>query len=926
MQKFYWLIILLLSVNGFVQAQSKVTIRGAIIDSATSLPLSNASISLMHMIDSSQIAFSIADTKGLFTLKNIPSGRYNLLVTFTGYSFYNMKIMADSGKTSMDLGIIKMSKQSELLDEVIVTRPPIAVKKDTVEFTAGAFQTKPNATAEDLLKKLPGVEVDKDGNITSQGEAISKVYVDGKEFFSNDPKLATKNLTADMIESVQVFDDMSDQAKFTKIDDGSKQKTINIKLKKNRKKGYFGRATAGAGSESRYTGSAMLNSFRDNTQVSVLGGANNINVAGFTSSDMFGGGRGRGGGSDGNTRVWNGGFNYRDKWGTKMEVSGNYFVSGTNTTNNSETYRENLFANDSTSVLNSTSRSGNRNVNNNVFLRLEYFIDSMNSLLATPRFNIQHSENINEYIARTVSTSPLPEYLAITSNNNNNGNRDGWNFGNSLLYRHRFKKIGRTFTAGWNTSFGNNNGISNVIANSKFYNNDGTAYKSIDQHLQNDQAGKSFNNTLSMSYTEGLGENKILEFNYAYTNNQNTSDKKSYNYDSTNGKFEIPNTALTNYFENSNISHRAGSNFRFKKEKYDFQVGGAVNFSQLKNNSIRLDSTRNLYTNQHFMNIFPTANFNYNLGARKSIRFDYRGSTQQPNINQLQNVIDSTNQLHLSTGNPNLKQQFSHDLGLNYRTFNVNNFMFLSVDLRFSTVTNKIVNRTITIDKAQLSYPVNIGGTYSSSLYLTTGIPLIKVATGKKSPLNLNLSSSVRFNKDVSMLDSIKNFSNNWVLRERVNLNLNIKDKLDVSLNANLTFNSTTYSVQKNNNINYFTYRYSLDFSYTFLKSFILSSDFDYYVNAGRSGGFNQNIPSWNASIAKQLFEKKNAEVRFAVVDILNQNQSIRRSTSDFYVQDVRTEVMQRFFMVSVLYNLGKFGGKSGSMINRGDGFRGRMR
>jgi uncharacterized membrane protein YgcG len=941
MQKIYSLLLLVL-VTCFANAQNKVSVHGTIVDSASKQPLSDATVSLILQTDSSQSAFSIADAKGHFSLKNIPASKYILQVTFTGYRIFDTTLRLTVDKPVIEMGTISMTKQSDMLQEVIVQRPPIIIKKDTVEFNASAFKTKPNATVEDLLKKLPGVEVDKDGNVTNQGEQITKVYVDGKEFFSNDPKLATKNLTADMVESVQVFDDMSDQAKFTKIDDGSKQKTINIKLKKDKKKGYFGRANVGAGTSDRYNGSLLFNDFKQNTQMSVLGGANNVNVSGFTSSDMFntgggggggskgGGGGNRGGGgngggnsgtADGNTTVWDAGFNYRDKWSPKMDVSGNYFVSNSETVNNSYTYRQNLYT-DSSSNSNTISSSNNKQLNNRINFRWEYAMDSMNSVLAIPTFSTQHSTNYSESGQKTESTKPY-DYLAVLADRQTTGTRDGWNFGNNLLFRHRFKKVGRTLTIGWNTSYSANDGTGYVLSDQARFTPDSVRYYHNNQNQQNNQTGDSKNNTVSTSFTEGIGTNKILEFNYAYTNNQNTSDKKTFDYDSTFDKFVLPNIGLTNHFDNTQITHRAGTNFRVKLEKYDFQLGGAINFSTIKNESIRLDSTRTpytTYTNQNFVNFFPTANFNYYIGTRKSIRFNYHGNTQAPTITQLQNVIDSSNQLQLQSGNPYLKQQFTQNFGLSYKSFNPNNFMFLSMDLNFSTISNMIVNQIITLDKAQMIIPVNTNGSYNSSLYVTTGIPLVKVASGKKSPLNLNLTTSARFNRGVSILDSIKNFSNSWVLNERFNFNLNVKEKLDLGASANVTYNTTTYTVNKTQDIKYFSYHYSLDATYSFFKTYMLSSDFDFFVNTGRSSGFNQNVPLWNASVAKRLFKKQNGEVRFSVLDILNQNKSITTTTGDNWVQDTRTQVLQRFFMVSFMYNLGKFGGRTGTFNGRGGG------
>ncbi|HEY8893715.1 MAG TPA: carboxypeptidase regulatory-like domain-containing protein, partial [Niastella sp.] len=365
-----FLLILLLFTAQFLTAQNKVT--GKVVDAVGKFPLADATVTLINPDDSSAAGFAVVDKTGLFEIKNLKKGNFMLGITYTGYRPFTKNLDITLSQFVIDLDTVFMQPDTSMMQSVIVSAPPITVKKDTVEFRASAFKTKPNATVEDLLKKMPGMEVDKDGKITAQGEEITKIYVDGKEFFSNDPKLATQNLSSDLIESIQVFDDMSDQAKFTKIDDGSRKRTINIKLKKDRKRGVFGRSNASVGTSDRYEGSASFNHFDNNRQISVLGGANNINRLGFTSNDLVSsmggmgggsggsrGGRGGGGGSvpSGNTKSWSTGVNYRDEWGSKINISGNYFVSQTSTANVTNSYRQSVFGTDSASYTTNNSSS-----------------------------------------------------------------------------------------------------------------------------------------------------------------------------------------------------------------------------------------------------------------------------------------------------------------------------------------------------------------------------------------------------------------------------------------------------------------------------------------------------------------------------------------------------------------------------------------
>ena len=935
--KQFLLLIFLFTVLNTINAQSKISgnIKGIVLDSVNRQPLINATISLLNKADSSGAGFAVADKDGAFEIKNIAPGAYIFGVSFTSYKEVIKNITISGSKYFFDLGTIPMASDTNMLDGVIVRAAPIVINKDTVEFRAAAFPTKPNATVEDLLKKLPGVEVDKDGNVSAQGEQITKIYVDGKEFFSNDPKLAIKNLTAELVESIQVFDDMSDQAKFTKIEDGTKQRTINIKLKKDRRKGYFGRANVGAGSSDRYSTNVSVNTFNNKRQLSFLGGLNNVNRLGFASNDIIstmggmggisGGGRGGGGGGgggnkggnglsgtpNGNTESWNVGVNFRDMISPKIEFSGNYFASNTNTIVRNNSYRQNLFTNDSVSFNTQESYSKNSSLNHNFNTRLEYKIDSMNSLLITPTLNLQHSSSFSYDSVNTRAVGSVTNYKAIGGNSQRSNKRDGFNVGNNLLYRHRFFKPGRTFTIGWTTNIANSESEGLNESPYTFYNKDGSIRRLQNRHQQNDQATNSFNNTISTSYTEMIGKNNILELNYAYSNNQNRSDRKTYDYNPGTQKFDTINKPLTNYFENGFVSSRLGTNFRVKREKYDFQLGTAVQVASLDNMSHRAITDKDSMMKQSYINFFPSAGFNYNIAARKSLRFTYRGNTRAPSITQLQNVLDVSNQLNYRIGNPDLQQEFNNNFNFSYNTFNVVNFLYFNANVSATTTSHKIVNAIDSFSNSVLLIkPINVDGAYNISFSGTLGIPLKKVTSGKRSPVNLNLTSSLRYNRDLSVLYKQKNYNYNTVANQRVNFNYNIQDKLDLGASANFTYNEAKYTVNKQLSNKYFSHSYSLDITYTIIKRINISSDFDYFFNTGRSDGFNQSVPLWNSSAAMFLFKKKNAEVRFSVYDILNMNKSITRNIGDNYIEDNYTQVLRRFCMLSFMYNLNKFGGK----------------
>jgi hypothetical protein len=959
MKKLYLLFTAILAFGLSATAQKISGVVKGILQDTTAQPLSDATVSVMRVRDSSLISFTVSARSGSFEIRNIEAGEYNLIASFAGLQTLRKKFEISAASQVKDFGVLQLARNYKLMDEVvIVDDAPIKVKGDTLEFKADAFKSsKPNAMVEDLLKKIPGVEVDKEGGVKAQGEQVQKVYVDGKEFFGTDPKLATKNLSQDMVESVQVFDDMSEQAKFTKIDDGSRTKAINIKLKKDKKHGTFGKAMAGVGTNDRYDASLSLNRFNGPRQISVIGAANNLNKQGFSFSDVssamgmpgmggggFGGGGGRmtvGGGSGGGTSnsgvisPRSLGLNYRDVWGPKIDVTGSVFGSQSSSLLTKSRLRQSSFAqNDSATKDDAYSESRSTNENLRFNFRVEYRLDSMNTLLYYPTVTFQHSESSNfDTVTTYASKGKADYYKRLTQKNSTSGARDGFNMNQNLLFRHKFRKAGRTFTLGITSTMNNSTGVGSNYTPYDYYLPDGTMYDSkvVDQKTK--QLIEGFNNTVSTSYTEPLGRNKILEFNYAYTNNQSNSDRKVFDYDPNSGKHDMINAASTNYFENGYVSHRAGTNFRVQQKKYNVQVGIGTQTNELTSRSVRASTGKDTTISQHFLNLYPTGNFNYNFTRNKSLRINYRGRTNQPSINQLQDVPDYTNPLQVKTGNPFLKQEFTSTFNLAYNTFNMVNFRFFSANVNYTGTTHKIVNSidqlpakyanpadTSTVGKT-ITIPVNLSGAFNSSAFLTIGLPF---KNPKLKGSSVNGTTMVSYNKDVSLFYKQINFNTVLSATQSLSVNYSYKEKLELGLRGSLSYNNAKYERQPASNTKYWSQTYSADLNLILPKNFILNTDFDYYINTGRAEGYNQSIPMLNAFISKLVFKNKAGEIRLSARDILNQNQSLTRNTGENYYEDVRTNVLPRYFLLSFTYSLNRMGGKNMMDNNSQRQFRGR--
>ncbi len=893
------------------------SVRGKLVDTARQ-SLTNATVSVLQQKDSSLVSYSLSDTKGSFEIKNLSVGDYHLFVSFTGYEGYKNSFSITATQRVVDIGVIILQHEYKTLTGVVVTdASPVKINGDTISFKANAFNSRPGATVEDVLKKIPGVQVQKDGSIKAMGEQVQKVYVDGKEFFGNDPKLATKNLTAEMVDQIQVFDDMSEQSRFTRIDDGSRTKSINIKLKKDRRKGDFGKASVGVGSNSRYEGNFSYNRFRGNRRISLVGSANNINKVSYNFSDYSSGQGGTsqfsGGGATGSgminasgslggiSKPLSTGINFNDTWGTKIDFRGSYFYSDNSTILVQDKFRRNSLPGDSASEVHSFSNLLNSNKMHRLNARWEYAIDSVNSILYAVNFGKQDVE------ATTIDTSvtfsdAATKYLAVKTNSARHDERDGFNYSGELVYRRRFRKVGRTFTLGWRNNKSNNESENTNRSPVATYNSDGYLVTAINLNQHGFQENESGGNTLSASYTEPIGRNKLFEVNYAYSGNDNVSDKKTYDFNGSSGKYDLLNPLLSNYFEYKHESDRAGFNFRHQIKKFNYQLGMGYQVNKQENRSINPSTGKDTTIRQRFTNLFPTANVSYAITRSKNIRIYYRGRSNQPSVSQLQDVPDVSNPMLIKTGNPSLKQEFVNNININYNSFTTNAQRFFSASLSVNHTDNKIVNSIDSIGAVTVIYkPVNMDGSFSGSGMASLNFPIQSLKG-----FTINLTNLMYLSRDANLLFKKKNFTNLFQVNQSAGINYG-KDNFDMAISAAVIYNTASYNLDENSNTKYFGQAYSFDFTYRPKIRLYFLTDVDYYISSGRTEGYNQDVFLWNMSLAKKFFKINTAEVKFTVYDILKQNKGISRIVGENYFEDIRANVIPSFFLISISYNLNRF-------------------
>ncbi|HEV3249428.1 MAG TPA: outer membrane beta-barrel protein, partial [Puia sp.] len=627
MRKVTGLVFIFTTLSLFTYSQEKITgsVKGTLVDTAGRQNLGDASVSVLRATDSTQLAFTVTDKQGSFIVKNLDPGNYRLLISFQGYEKINRRFSILPEKNEIDFGVLYIQKQSELLQEVIVERPPITVKKDTVEYSAGMYTTKPNALAEDLLKKLPGVQVDKNGTITAQGETVTRVMVNGKRFFSDDPKLATRNLPPDIIDKIQVFDDLSDQSKFTGFDDGNRVKTINITTKKDKRQGYFGKFVAGAGSDETYDASINLHRFNGEQQISVLGQANDLNKQNFTIQDILGssGGRRGGGGGGGQpgsgiTTVWAGGMNYKDAWSPNMDAYGSYFFNNQHVSTNQQSHTQNIINKDSSTFNDGSQSNIQRTQNHRINFNLEQRFDSNNSLIFRPNITFQTTTPAGSSAILTTDDkgSSINNSISKTSSINS-----GYSINNAnLQFRHKFAKKYRTFSIDLNTSANDNNGYGYTYAINSFY----RPVKQIDtinQYYSDSLHSISFSPTLS--YTEPVGKNQILEFNYNYSYNKNSSTNNTYEFEDKLKNFTRFDSLFSNSYKFTSNSNRFSLNYRIQNPNYNLSLGSGVQFTGFNS----LNTTKNITVAHDYVNLTPTVNFQYTFSKTQHFRLNYSGRT-----------------------------------------------------------------------------------------------------------------------------------------------------------------------------------------------------------------------------------------------------------------------------------------------------------
>ncbi|SIT78870.1 outer membrane beta-barrel protein [Pontibacter indicus] len=906
MRKLFSLLIMLI---GFSQVYAQ-TVSGTVQSASDKSGLPGASV-VMKRAASESILTTTTDVQGAFRFERVPSGNYTLEVRYLGHDLLTRPVQV--AQAPVNLGVLTMQEQNTRLSEVqIIGRAPLGEQKgDTTQLNAKAFKTAPDASAEDLVTKMPGVQV-QDGRIQAQGEEVRQVMIDGKRYTGEDVTSAMRNISSDMIESVQVFDAQSDQAAFSGFEDGNRLKTINFITRKDRRQGYTGKISAGYGTDERYMAGAAINYFNNDRRITVTGLTNNINMFDFSIGETPGGGmRGRRGGWGGGSPTGiintnNFGINYQDKWGKKMDVSANYNYTNRDIVNDQYRFRD--FVSDEAGLQyteNSTNRD--REDGHRLNMRLQYNINANNRLLVTPSLRLQNDESFTSRDARTFDLNgTLSESLNRATSDNTT-----FNFNNNILYSKRFGDSGRILTTNFNTSINNVEGDGFQYEQTQnFENPDNNVLR--DQFIRLDR--KNFSWSGSTNYSQRLGEKSRLQLEYSIGNQMRDSDRRTYDYVETAGEYANFNMPLSSSFKSDYLSQSVGPSYQYRDDKTRLQFNARYQFAALDTDSqfpVDLDPMK-----RRFNNFLPSAEYEYKFSQSQNLTLNLRTSTNPPSVEQLQEVLDISNPLQARIGNADLDQDYQTRFNMRYRNFNAETNRVFFIGLFGSMINDYVANSVYTTGApegvaegyefrpgARLSRPENMDGYYNVRTFFNYGQPLNFISS------NFNLNGSVGYSRIPGKIDGLTNYSNNTNLGAGFNISSNISEKIDFTVSSFSSYNIVSNTLRTTQNNNFFNQNTNVRYNWILWKDLVYRTELNHQYNSGLSAGVDNSFLLWNMSLGKKIFKDKQGEISLSVNDLMNQNVSVRRNITESYVEDVQSTVLKRFFMLTFSYNIRSYKG-----------------
>lgn len=919
-------IVLFFLFSNFTFAQNIYSVKGSVIDTVSNIKLTNTSVSVLRSKDSTLIQFTRADENGLFAIDHLPKGKLFLLVTYPGYADYLEPFQLDSIKSKIDFGRIKLTLTARLLQDVIIKGKAVAIKikGDTTEFNASAYQVPPNAKVEDLLKQLPGIQVDKDGKITAQGQKVNKVLVDGEEFFGDDPTLVTKNLRADMVDKVQLYDKKSDQAAFTGIDDDKKSKTINIKLKDDKKNGYFGKLELAAATDKYYEEQGMFNIFKGKQKFSAYGTLSNTGKIGlgwqddskYGSSDNveFGDGYisinddGKDALSSFNGRydgqgfpiARTGGLHYDTKWNNDKEsINTNYKIGSLNVEGNRTTDNQNNLP---TGILKTNS---NENFDNFMFrqkadVTYQVKLDSTSNIKVSVDGMARNSEANSDFTTTSLRNDSLINSTKRSVSNNIHDKV----FNAKLLWTKKLKKTGRTLSVNLAEAYNQSESKGFLKSDNTFYGRTGTVDSTqvVDQYKTSTVNSSNFNTNIA--YTEPLSKTLTLALNYGIGIGNSHSDRKSFN-PSSSGNYDILDQVYSNDYQIDQFSNQGGAIFNYKKDKTTVNFGSKVtnvNFDQ-----------KNLYDNsdfkRNFVNWKPEASYRYKFSQQKSISINYNGSTTQPTIDQIQPIAVNTDPLNIILGNPDLKPSFRNSVSLYYNSYKVLTGQYIYLGGSYNVTSSAIVSNTFTDAAGKTTFQsTNLEGKnttdFNTYFYTERKINFLDI--------NVGFEGGAYGNTYYNYVNNVLNKTRSNSYNGSLNLSRYAEKKYTIRLSGGPTYKTSQSSLQASVNDNGWGYKASYYLAVFLPLKFEITTDGDYEFR-GKTASFNSDFSRMimNAKISKKFLKSEGLKFSLGGNDLLDQNKGFSRTASGTSITQSNYSTIRRYYSASLSWDFSKMGGST---------------
>lgn len=930
-----WSTILCIGLSA--QNQSNITITGQVFDQGSNQVIESAGVRVLNARDSSYVNGTAADSEGKFkiTLKQAP---YIVQVSFMGMKTEHFNV---SSSKNAQLGNIFLKDDGILLQEAVVTAKAIEiqVKGDTVEYNADSYKVQESSVLEDLIKKIPGAEIDANGKITVNGKDISKILVDGKEFFSDDPKVASKNLPAKMVDKLQVFDKKSDMAQLTGFDDGNEETVINLSFKPGMKEGLFGQFQGGYGTKDRYEGNGMINYMRNNTQISVLGGLNNTNNAGFTDfASSMGGGRGGGprgisfGSKNGVATTNNLGINIASELSKTLKMNGSVNFGSTDNDVTNETER--IY--DSSQRL---SRKTNLSVGNNksqnvgANFRMEWEPDSLTKIIFRPNIRYNKNESYERAGGESYYSEGFSDIDFSTDTSFYSSNSHGLSLDGSLIASRKLSSKGRSITLSVSGGLSNSDADGNDFSSSLFNFRALSAKPDsmgIVTNQYNKQKDKSYNWKTTVSYVEPLGRNNFLELEYSIRKSNSRTDKDVFAYDEQSESYLLPVDSVTRYVTNDFLTQNATLSFQSIRSKFNYTIGLGVEPASSTTDIFVPNEPKKDMPKLDVVNIVPKFRFNYRWSKNQTLRIDYRGSTNQPTTRQLFDGDYSNTATAIERGNPNLDPSFTNNVSVRYQSFNPEQASMFMIFGRFQNTLDDIARISTWEGSRDLTTYKNVNGNMNANIRMMFNRPL----RNRNFSLNgMTYGGYTRTNSFISQREDMtlaKNTANLITVHENLGLRFT-SDMFDFTLRGNMKFERLINSISDNNR-SVFDYGGYADFALHLPYDFHIESDLNYSANSGYEGGYEKNEWLWNASVSKDFLKGKNATIRIKAYDLLKERSNVSWSSNSNYTQYSRTNTINSYVMFSFVYRFQSFKGgiqqgdmQRGMGLGRGPGGHGRL-